>query len=208
MGEHTDGDKEFLSGGSRGARIGGGLFGFFFGLPFAFGGVMVLLEGLGVLPGAYGVDLFSICFSLPFRGVGGAMMVGGLVTLVGGITGKDLGVRINRFNITIGGSDDDEDEYTDGHERSMGFSYPTRDEILRRIHEPESSVEDTDSADETPLAEEDDTSEETFAPQQAKDHGEGVPQAAKGAEDVTAQPSETMEGGTGFWDLGDGADSR
>jgi len=204
MEEQTDGNEEILS---RGAMIGGGLFGIFFGLPFAFGGVMALLGGLGVLPGTFGAEPFLICFSLPFLGVGGAMMVGGLVTLVGGIIGKDLGISFNRSGITIGGSDDDEDENTDGYERSMGYSYPTRDEILRRIHEPESSDEDTASADEAPNTGEDSTSEEILA-SQAETHAEGVPQASQGPEEVTPQSSETQEGGTGFWNLSEATDSK
>jgi len=204
MEEQTDGNEEILS---RGAMIGGGLFGIFFGLPFAFGGVMALLEGFGVLSGTFGAEPFLICFSLPFLGVGGAMMVGGLVTLVGGIIGKDLGISFNRSGITIGGSDDDEDENTDGYERSMGYSYPTRDEILRRIHEPESSVEDKASADEAPNTGEDSTSEVIRA-SQAETHAEGVPQASQRPEEVAPQSSETQEGGTGFWNLSEATDSK
>ena len=196
-------DEPEVTGRTRIVMLGVGLFLFFFGLPFAAGGVFTLLDGLDVLPGSYGFDPFLICFSLPFLGVGLAFVAGGIMMVVGGVLGKNMGLRIG---------DDEDDEDDDGEHDESGrsntaFAYPSREALLAQIHGTEVFVEDTTSSDEAPLSEEDNTSEETLAPQQAKDHGEGVPQAAKGAEDVTAQPSKTTEGGTGFWNLGDGADS-
>ena len=201
-------DEPEVTGGTRIVMLGVGLFLFFFGLQVAFAGGFTLLEGLGVLPSPYGFDPFEVCFSLAFLGVGLAFVAGGIKMVVGGVLGKDMGLR-------IGGDDDDEDddgvhgrEHHESGRSNTAFAYPSREALLAQIHGTEAFAEDTTSSVEAPLAEEDNTSEETLAPQQAKDHGEGVPQAAKGAEDVTAQPSETMEGGTGFWDLGDGADSK
>ena len=201
-------DEPEVTGRTRIVMLGFGLFLFFFGLPFAAGGGFTLFEGLGVLPDSYGFDPFLVCFSLPFLGVGLAFVAGGIKMVVGGVLGKDMGLR-------IGGDDDDEDhddapdrEHDESGRSNTAFAYISREALLAQIHGTEAFGEDTTSSVEAPLTEEDNTSEETLAPQQAKDHGEGVPQAAKGAEDVTAQPSKTMEGGTGFWDLGDGADSR
>jgi hypothetical protein len=205
--ENQGEEKREVTGATRIGMLGFGLFLFFFGLPFAAGGGFTLLEGLGVLPDSYGFDPFLVCFSLPFLGVGLAFVAGGIKMVVGGVLGKDMGLR-------IGGDDDDEDhddapdrEHDESGRSNTAFAYPSREALLAQIHGTEVFVEQTTSSVEAPLAEEDNTSEETLAPQQAKDHGEGVPQAAKGAEDVTAQPSKTTEGGTGFWNLGDGADS-
>ena len=201
-------DEPEVTGRTRIVMLGFGLFLFFFGLPFAAGGGFTLFEGLGVLPDSYGFDPFLVCFSLPFLGVGLAFVAGGIKMVVGGVLGKDMGLR-------IGGDDDDEDddgvhgrEHHESGRSNTAFAYISREALLAQIHGTEGSVEGTASSATEPIVEEERTSEESLAPQQAKDHGEGVPQAAKGAEDVTAQPSETMEGGTGFWDLGDGADSR
>ena len=208
MEESRGEDEPEVTGRTRIVMLGFGLFLFFFGLPFAAGGGFTLLEGLDVLPGSYGFDPFLICISLPFLGVGLAFIAGGIKMVVGGVLGKDMGLR-------IGGDDDDEDddgvhgrEHHESGRSNTAFAYPSREALLAQIHGTEGSVEGTASSATEPIVEEERTSEESLAPQQAKDHGEGVPQAAKGAEDVTAQPSETMEGGTGFWDLGDGADSR
>jgi len=205
--ENQGEEKREVTGATRIGMLGFGLFLFFFGLPFAAGGGFTLLEGLGVLPDSYGFDPFLVCFSLPFLGVGLAFVAGGIKMVVGGVLGKDMGLR-------IGGDDDDEDhddapdrEHDESGRSNTAFAYPSREALLAQIHGTEVFVEQTTSSVEAPLAEEDNTSEETLGPQQAKDHGEGVPQAAKGAEDVTAQPSKTTEGGTGFWNLGDGADS-
>ena len=201
-------DEPEVTGATRIGMLGFGLFLFFFGLPFAFAGGFTLLEGLGVLPSSYGFDPFLVCFSIPFLGVGVLLVVGGLTSVVGGALGKEMGVRIGR-----GGDDEDHDDAPDREHDESGrpntaFAYISREALLAQIHGTEGSVEGTASSATEPIVEEERTSEESLAPQQAKDHGEGVPQAAKGAEDVTAQPSETMEGGTGFWNLGDGADSR
>ena len=208
MEESRGEDEPEVTGGTRIVMLGFGLFLFFFGLPFAAGGGFTLFEGLGVLPDSYGFDPFLVCFSLPFLGVGLAFVAGGIKMVVSGVLGKDMGLR-------IGGDDDDEDddgvhgrEHHESGRSNTAFAYISREALLAQIHGTEGSVEGTASSATEPIVEEERTSEESLAPQQAKDHGEGVPQAAKGAEDVTAQPSETMEGGTGFWDLGDGADSR
>ena len=201
-------DEPEVTGGTRIVMLGVGLFLFFFGLQVAFAGGFTLLEGLGVLPSPYGFDPFEVCFSLAFLGVGLAFVAGGIKMVVGGVLGKDMGLR-------IGGDDDDEDhddapdrEHDESGRSNTAFAYISREALLAQIHGTEGSVEGTASSATEPIVEEERTSEDILAPQHTENPGEGVPQAANGAEDVTAQPFETMEGGTGFWNLGDGADSR
>ena len=208
MEERRGEDEPEVTGRTRIVMLGFGLFLFFFGLPFAAGGGFTLFEGLGVLPDSYGFDPFLVCFSLPFLGVGLAFVAGGIKMVVGGVLGKDMGLR-------IGGDDDDEDddgvhgrEHHESGRSNTAFAYPSREALLAQIHGTEGSVEGTASSATEPIVEEERTSEDILAPQHTENPGEGVPQAANGAEDVTAQPFETMEGGTGFWNLGDGADSR
>jgi len=164
-------DEPEVTGRTRIVMLGFGLFLFFFGLPFAAGGGFTLFEGLGVLPDSYGFDPFLVCFSLPFLGVGLAFVAGGIKMVVGGVLGKDMGLR-------IGGDDDDEDhddapdrEHDESGRSNTAFAYISREALLAQIHGTEAFAEDTTSSVEAPLAEEDNTSEETLAPQQAKDHG-------------------------------------
>jgi hypothetical protein len=200
-------DEPEVTGGTRIVMLGFGLFLFFFGLPFAAGGGFTLFEGLGVLPDSYGFDPFLVCFSLPFLGVGLAFVAGGIKMVVSGVLGKDMGLR-------IGGDDDDEDddgvhgrEHHESGRSNTAFAYISREALLAQIHGTEGSVEDTASSATGPIVEEERTSEDILAPQQAENPGERVPQASQEAGEVPSQPSETQEGGAGFWNLGDGADS-
>jgi hypothetical protein len=153
------------------------------------------------------LDVFLICFSIPFLGVGGLLVVGGLTSIVGGVLGKEMGVHIGR-------GDDDEDhddapdrEHDESGRSNTAFAYISREALLAQIHGTEGSVEDTASSVTEPIVEEERTSEDILAPQHAENPGERVPQASQEAGEVPSQPSETQEGGAGFWNLGDGADS-
>ncbi len=182
-------DEPKVTGRTRIVMLGVGLFLFLFGLPFAAGGVFTLLDGLDVLPGSYGFDPFLICFSLPFLGVGLAFIAGGVKMVVGGVLGKDMGLR-------IGGDDDDEDD--DGvHDRehhgsgrsNTAFAYPSREALLAQIH-------GTPSTDATPSVEQVQNEEASTS--------EEISEAVEGGETSPAEVSpdeESATGDGGFWDL-------
>ena len=185
MEENQGEEKREVTGGTRIVMLGVGLFLFFFGLPFAAGGGFTLLEGLGVLPDSYGFDPFLVCFSLPFLGVGLAFVAGGIKMVVGGVLGKDMGLR-------IGGDDDDEDhddapdrEHDESGRSNTAFAYPSREALLAQIH-------GTASTKATPSIEEVQT-EEASTPEATED------EEASPAEVPPSEESTTVDGG--FWNL-------
>ena len=178
-------DEPEVTGKTRIVMLGFGLFLFFFGLPFAAGGGFTLFEGLGVLPDSYGFDPFLVCFSLPFLGVGLAFVAGGIKMVVGGVLGKDMGLR-------IGGDDDDEDhddapdrEHDESGRSNTAFAYPSREALLAQIH-------GTASTKATPSIEEVQT-EEASTPEATED------EEASPAEVPPSEESTTVDGG--FWNL-------
>ena len=178
-------DEPEVTGRTRIVMLGFGLFLFFFGLPFAAGGGFTLFEGLGVLPDSYGFDPFLVCFSLPFLGVGLAFVAGGIKMVVGGVLGKDMGLR-------IGGDDDDEDddgvhgrEHHESGRSNTAFAYPSREALLAQIH-------GTASTKATPSIEEVQT-EDTSTPEATED------EEASPAEVPLSEESTTVDGG--FWNL-------
>ena len=178
-------DEPEVTGRTRIVMLGFGLFLFFFGLPFAAGGGFTLFEGLGVLPDSYGFDPFLVCFSLPFLGVGLAFVAGGIKMVVGGVLGKDMGLR-------IGGDDDDEDddgvhgrEHHESGRPNTAFAYISREDLLAQIH-------GTPSTNATPSVE------------QVDHQGEATSEAIEGGDTSPTEVSpneESTTGDGGFWDL-------
>jgi len=183
--ENQGEEKPEVAGGTRAAMIGFGLFLFFFGLPFAFGGGFTLLEALGVLPGSSGLDVFLICFSIPFLGVGGLLVVGGLTSIVGGVLGKELGVRINRGGIDVGPRNSEDEKSDEDGTSTTAFSYTSREALLAQIHAT-ASTKATASIEEV-------QTEDTSTPEATED------EEASPAEVPLSEVSTTVDGG--FWNL-------
>ncbi len=71
---------------SSGEEWLGGIFGALFGSPFLLAGLFTFVSGITILISQGDLEgIFLICFSFPFIGVGGAMVIGGLLTLGRGI---------------------------------------------------------------------------------------------------------------------------
>lgn len=137
MSPNMDG-SEFSENHSRGASIIGGLFLFFFGLPFT---CVPFLMFYGAGLSLDGESLFMGMFSIPFLLAGLFVQGLGLTSIYSGVSGKNMFPNM------------DEDETNmDQQAREVNATYPSYDELQRQIHSQQDPLAQTPSSENDPEA--------------------------------------------------------
>ena len=144
------GDSNIPESSSRGGELAGGLFCFFFGLPFT-SVPFIFMNDVGF--SFDGETLFICMFSIPFLMAGLLVQVLGINSIYGGLTGKVLLGRgkMNQFD------DEDDDDVGVGvgyHNATLAHKisdvYPSYEELQRQIHGQKDALAEAPSDNEAP----------------------------------------------------------
>ena len=142
------GDSNIPESSSRGGELAGGLFFFFFGLPFT-SVPFIFMNDVGF--SFDGETLFICMFSIPFLMAGLLVQVLGINSIYGGLTGKvllDMG-KMNQFD------DEDDDDVDVGYHSAtlahkISAPYPSYEELQRQIHGQKDASVEAPSVNEVP----------------------------------------------------------
>ena len=144
------GDSNIPESSSRGGELAGGLFCFFFGLPFT-SVPFIFMNDVGF--SFDGETLFICMFSIPFLMAGLLVQVLGINSIYGGLTGKVL-LRRGKMNQFDDEDDDDVDVDVGYHNATLAHKisdvYPSYEELQRQIHGQKDASAEAPSVNEVP----------------------------------------------------------